>query len=132
MSYLSSISGLLRRKSVSPSTILKPIDFIQERLQTLEHKLVKLIEVSEGSDYDFNEFEAQVYKLEQDINDSTDEASHTDLFWKIEELTENLNTLKKKTNFFDKEDVLDLMSPNIDDEPFDEESMSYDNTFDED
>tara|TARA_B100000809_G_C14866083_1_gene433731 strand:+ start:339 stop:647 length:309 start_codon:yes stop_codon:yes gene_type:complete len=100
---------------------------IKNRLIKLETSLVKLVKIAQGSDYDFNEFEAQVYKIDEEINDLTDEASQTELFWRVGDLIADLNALKKETNFFDEEDVLDLMSPNIDDDHFDEESVSFDN-----
>ena len=105
---------------------------IEARLVKLEYNFVRLMELVESAGYDYNDFEDKVSKLEQEINEATDEARHTDLFWKLKALIEDLNELKKENNFFDKDDVLDLMSPNIDDEDFDEESIPHDSVFGED
>jgi len=125
MSYLSSINRFLKKKS-NTITISKPIDLIKERLLKLEAKLLILIELAEDSGYDFDEFEEKIFKLEKEVGECTEEASQTDLFWMIEDLIEGVSKLKKETNFFEKEDMLDLMSPNIDDNDFDEESISND------
>jgi|GEM_PF-1507863 len=130
MSYLSSIGDFLRKKS-NPRTPDIPIDFFKVHVLKLENNLAKLTEVAAGSDYDFNEFEEKVYKLEIVLNECTEEASQTDLFWKIEELKESLNDLKKETDFFEKEDELDLGSPNLDENDFDEESIESDSPFED-
>jgi len=128
MSYFSSISNFLRKSQPSIS-VEKPIDPNKGRVIKLENKLIQLVDMTEDSDYDFNTFEDAANSLESEINEATEEARYSDLFYKIEELKETLNDLKKETNFFDKEDELDLGSPSLDDNDFDEELIASDSLY---
>jgi chromosome segregation ATPase len=130
MSYLSTISGFLSRKP-TPEPIKIPIDYISEHLVELEHKLDTLTQTVKETDYDFNAFEESIFKLETKINEATEEARQSDLFWKIEDLNENLSNLKIETDFFDKEETLDFMSSDQVVADFDEESMSYDTSYED-
>jgi len=128
MSYLSSISNFLRKSQPSIS-LEKPIDPNKVRIIKLENKLIQLVDMTKGSGYDFNTFEDAVNSLESEINEATEEARYSDLFYKIEELKETLNDLKKETDFFEKEDELDLGSPSLDDNDFDEELIASDSLY---
>jgi len=130
MSYFSSISNFLR-KSPPPIIVEKPISPNKLRVTKLENKLIQLVDMAGNSDYDFNTFEDAVNSLESQINEATEEARYSDLFYKIEELKERLIDLKKETDFFDKEDELDLGSPNLDENDFDEESIASDSLFED-
>ena len=128
MSYLSNISDLLRKKP-KPNPIVKPTDFFKEHLLRLEAKLDNLTKFVIGTDYDYNELEDMISKLELKINEAIEEAHLSDLYWKVEELIERLTAFKKETDFFDKEDRLDLAFSDEVDADFDEESMSHTNEF---
>ena len=128
MSYLSSISGFLRKKP-NPIRTNTPVDYFKAHVLKLENNLDTLIELAASFDYDFNEFEEKVSKLEVKLNECIEEASHTDLFWKIEELIETLTNLKKETNFFENENTQDLSFPNRIDADFDEESIPSDSVY---
>ncbi len=128
MSYLSSISDFLKKKP-EPISVKKSINPNELRLIKLETKLSKLTKLVKTSEYDFNALEESIYKLEVEIDDASEETRQTDSFWKIDELTEQLNTIKKETSIFEKEAVQDLEFPNRIDDDFDEESMSFENEY---
>lgn len=121
MSFLSNFGSFVKKKKI-PKIIEKPLSSNQIRVLKLETKLVYLTELAETSDLEVSELEEGILKLESEIEDASEELSHSDLYWKIDELTENLETLKKETDFFES---MDTRTSNYENDVFDEESMSY-------
>lgn len=110
-----------------PILIKKELSANEVRIERLERELKELIKCSQESDYDYNLFEERLIILSAEISEATEEAHYSDLIYRIEDLSDGLNKLKKETNFFEQDERLDLEFIDSVDSDFDEESMSYQN-----
>lgn len=108
-----------------PILIKKELSANEVRIERLERELKELIKCSQEADYDYNLFEEKLIVLSTEISEATEEAHYSDLIYRIEDLSDGLNRLKKETNFFEQDERLDLEFIDSVDSDFDEESMSY-------
>ena len=99
-----------------------------ERYDKFNEEYLRLYKELENNNF---EVENEVFELEKKIED---ECNITQGKEKLEliKLLNKIKDMKKEFEFYDPEDMLDMMFPDRYDENFDEESMSYDSVFGDD
>ncbi|MDD7914106.1 hypothetical protein H9I45_00840 [Polaribacter haliotis] len=120
-------------------------------MTTIEYHLQSFKELKEkvkedDTNFDDTEFHYLIEEIEQEISDvservfdhpkynliPTTEVPESITLDALEKLVIEIKRFIKKTQPFDKEEILDYMFPNRHDDDFDEDSMNYDSVFGKD